>query len=297
MPTSFNFEENLKQVETQLNQWEKEETDRPSTRSFRKKYRTALRLSFFFLISFLVIGGCLFWVSAKETHAYETAVQYYRENDLYEFETYRYQLSDKTKEQFEDFLIKQATNIVNQFEHKEISYQEARHQLTRIYSFSNNAEEIVSLQTFINQLHESREAFKEANQFAQEKQWTEAKFAYQKVIPEDENYSEAQQALENVSRWEIEEVLFQAITQYESSQYQESLKTIEKGLALSPENKTFLDLRNDVNQAIREGEKKEKWSTFKETLSESIESSYQNLKENIGSGVKGIAQWIGSWFQ
>lgn len=250
------------------------------------------------LITLLLgVGGIFTWRVMADESTYQKAVDYYEENDLFEYETIRLTLSQASHERFDEYLMTQALALVKAYQENSILFEEARDQLARIQSFAEQKAWFTPLQEQVAALKASRLAYQEATTYARNQQWEAAKEAYARVIESDENYLEAQQGLENVARWELESYLIQAITQYETKDYESALATIEKGLTLSPGHQEFLALQADVEQAmIADEAPQNKWSSFKDRLTESIESGLHSLGEGIQSSLQDAKDWIQEWW-
>ena len=76
----------------------------------------------------------------------------------------------------------------------------------------------------------------------------------------------------------LQDILVDAITSYEEGNYEQALLKIDEGLALSPDHETFLNLKDDVHQAMIDGETENKWTEFKDKITSSIQSGIESLQ-------------------
>lgn len=222
-----------------------------------------------------VVGVGLFHY--RLSNIFDKALTYYEVNDLMSFETIRYELYAMQGKKFDEFLIQEAEKTLNQFKHNEITYYEAIGTTKRIESFANRSSNIEIYQEKIEKLKESRKAFEKAEAYAIEKDWESAYQYYQQVVDWDPNYEKSKQLAESAKRWWLQDILVEAITSYEEGNYEQALLKIDEGLALSPDHETFLDLKDDVHQAMIDGETENKWTEFKDKITSSIQSGIESL--------------------
>lgn len=268
-----------------------------STRKEFKNWKLYLTLSTLTLT--IGIGGIYVADIVAAEQAYDVAVDYFKANDLYEYRNIKDELSENARQRFDLYLVEQAQKVQAQYQDELIIFEEARDQIKRIQSFSSQAELFETHQHQVQALNNSRLAYKEGIAYAREEDWESARIAFNAVIEEDSNYPQAQEALEQVSRWEISHYLIQAIVYFEAGDYEKSLTEIEKGLALSPGDSKFIELKADVEKAMIEDETpptSSKWSEFKESLKESIKSGVESFKDKLEEGIHQVGEWVSDWW-
>lgn len=239
-------------------------------------YKKQLIISVSAFIMIFLVG--VFAFNYQLTKVFNQAITYYQENDLLEFEAIRYNLYARQGEAFDEFLTQEALETFEKFKAGDMSYCEAIGIAKRIEAFANKSSNIQSFQQQIEELNQSRKVFEKAESFAINKEWEEAYYHYQQVVEWDPNYEKAHQLAESAKRWWVQDVLVEAVTYYEEGEYEQSLTTIEKGLELSPDHETFVDLQEAVNVAMTEGQKEDKWTEFKDKITSSIQSGIENLQ-------------------
>lgn len=248
------------------------------------------------LITLLIgIGGVFVWGVSAEERFYHRAVQAYESNEWLEYESFRSVLTPNIHQRFDQYLRQQAEQVVQAYLDEQLIFEAARDQIQRIEQFSDEPDIFLPYQEKIKQLKQSRRAFKEGETYAKEQAWESARLAYTQVVDWDPNYEKAQAALRQVSRWELEDYLVQAITHFEDKEYDLALTQIDQGLSQFPDHPDLLNLKQDIETAMTTGEEalSDRWSQLKEHVLDSLNQGVQSIKQGVGE----LGQWIQSWWK
>lgn len=205
------------------------------------------------------------------------AISYYEENDLYSFETIRYELYAHHAASFDAYLTEEAKAVLDDYINKKITYYEACGQVERIEVFANSPLIIKEYRDQIEQLYESRAYFEEAEKKAINKEWEDAYHLYLKVSEIDPNYEKAQELAASSRRWWAQDVLVEAVTYYEEQNYDQALETVTKGIELFEEDNTFYELKEAIELAMEEGTTEDKWGELKDKITSSIQSGIESI--------------------
>ena len=257
----------------------------------RRAWKFYLRLS----LATLIIGGSGLgvWRISAEERFYHRSIEAYEDNNLDVYNSFRTSLTSQTHQRFNQYLIQQAEQIVHNYTKNQLLFEEARDQLQRLQSFSEEPTCFLPYQEKIEQLKQSRQSFEEGELHAKAQDWEAARLAYSKVKDWDPNYEKAQKALSQVSRWELENYFVQTITHFEQKEYALALEKINKGLSRFPDNSDLIQLRQDVEKAMAEGKETlpDKWTQLKEQWINSLNQSVQTIQQ----GIQEIGSWIKNW--
>ncbi len=128
-----------------------------SIKTWIQTYKRHLIISSLGLI--LLIGTGIFVFNYRLSQVFQAAMTYYEDNDLMSFEKIRYELYATQGKKFDEFLMQEAQETLDQFKENEMTYYEAIGTAKRIESFANRSSNIQSYQEKIEELKQSRKAF------------------------------------------------------------------------------------------------------------------------------------------
>ena len=257
----------------------------------KRKYPLVIKLSFITVC--VGIGGMITWRLAAEERFYQRSIIAYETHNISQYNEFREYLMPMTNQRFQRYLEKQAKQLLERYSEQEISFEAVRDQIQRLQSFAYNPQAFEPYQAQLKEEHRSRQAFQQGEMSAKNKDWKQARVSYLQVTPTDPNYGKAQRALQQISRWEVDAYLIQAITAFEEERMKDALADLEEGLSNYPDNRDLLRLKQDIENAINSNQHDlpEHWNRWKSALEERVDQTFQGVRDklqNFGDWLKKI---------
>lgn len=210
-----------------------------------KKKTRWLIVSATILLGSVVIG--VNWIHSD----YEKALTIYETHDKTQTPWMQQTLSELNAWRMDYYLKNEALRLLESYRQEKMLYEQLVAELEWMCAISHHPQWFERYQSYALQLKDSKQAFEEATSSAKNNQWDISKAKYEKVIPSDIHYEEAQWQLKQVSRWALDSQLVQVLEAYESKDYDMALTYIESVLAQSPRHPQMLQLKQEVNRQIR----------------------------------------------
>lgn len=183
--------------------------------------------------------------------------------------------------------------IKKAFTDQKMSYEAAVSQLDELKEFTGVYGEILLTEEYVDNLNQSREDYKEAEELEKNKDTVmEAVLCYQRVIEEDSNYEKAQKRADELLNSLAEDCKSEVDKLLKEQKYQEALTLIDSCMETSTDNAELSLLRQEcVNKyseyALNEMERllgERKYDEAKQIVSEAYAvTNNQDLQNKIAS--------------
>ena len=185
--------------------------------------------------------------SSDAAEAENNKIVEYLDKGNYDDAAAEYNIAKAPGSSITDKFIEKIKETYTEFKNNEIEYVTATARLESLGKADSDKVKSAKNETLqkVNDLNDSRTAFKTAEAFEKEKNYGKAIENYAKVIEEDENYSVAQQKLTTCSESARTEALDSAKQSADGGDYETALKTLNDALEVLP-NDSELTRQSEV---------------------------------------------------
>ena len=152
----------------------------------------------YILCSFIVVIAVIVFVVIYN-NKYNTFIRNYKNDNTDAIRSNYNNYSDKDIDKVYDYLSRQAVKIKDNYVNEKTTYEDTKSQLNKIGISCKTGKTLTDYINCVNEvekLHNSREAFKIAEDFYSKNNYEKAIENYKKVIDSDGNYSESQAKIE-----------------------------------------------------------------------------------------------------
>lgn len=166
------------------------------------------------------------------------AKKYYDDNAYDSFVLLEKKMQKKEKERFGNYLEKEVSEIISNFERGRITGDDAIDKMENLIKYSNKS--MVSNYSdglsSIKSLKISRESYKKAKEAENNKDYITAYNNYAKVIKRDEQYSVAQEKLKTLEKQVVESYKSDAATKASAGDYDGAISAVNGAIKIDGEN-------------------------------------------------------------
>lgn len=146
----------------------------------------------------------------------------------------------------------EATKNKELFKAEKISYEDAQKKVDIIKSIDNLSDKINISVIDITNIHNSREAFKKAEEFVKQGDIVSSIKEYNKVLKDDKNYSKAQDEIKKNTEQYRKEVLKKSQECEENQKYDEAIQILAEAIEIIPENSELIAKSEDYKKIKEE---------------------------------------------
>ncbi len=193
-------------------------------------------LVFISAILVVVCSILLFFYFNNPIRSYQSEIMnnnYSSANELY---SEKIKGNVKREKQIKSFLLDEIEDIDHSFMGQKITYDNAKDKLNSIKGTGLVTENVTTAIEKIEKVNTSRIAYKKAEAFQDEKNYSEAIKEYKNVITEDENYEAAQKQIESIEEIYKMDILKRAEESANSQDYDTSVSLLKEASVLIKDN-------------------------------------------------------------
>lgn len=189
----------------------------------------------YILCSFIVVIAVIVFVVIYN-NKYNTFIRNYKNDNTDAIRSNYNNYSDKDIDKVYDYLSRQAVKIKDNYVNEKTTYEDTKSQLNKIGISCKTGKTLTDYINCVNEvekLHNSREAFKIAEDFYSKNNYEKAIENYKKVIDSDGNYSESQAKIEALTPNVAQNFYDKAKNAYDKEDYSSALNCIDTAIKYS----------------------------------------------------------------